>query len=60
MIVIADERAVYDPDSAIIIDIADTLEEAIEVAKERGDNSVVVETDNWHILWWPYGHDNID
>ena len=55
MIVLMDGRARYSPDKALIIDAgADmTLEEAINEAINRGDDSIVVETDDWQVLWIP-------
>jgi Mg-chelatase subunit ChlD len=54
MIVLMDGRARYDPDRAIIVDASKmNLEEAINEARERGDDTVVVETDGWSILWTP-------
>ena len=55
MIVLMDGRARHNPDQAIIIDAGQdmTLEGAIKEAKKRNDDSIVVETDNWEVLWIP-------
>ena len=54
MIVLMDGRARYDIDGALVVSAnCPSLEEAIEEAKERGDDSVVVDLDRHVVLWTP-------
>ena len=51
-IVLMDGRARYSIDDALIVSAgSSTVDAAIEEAKERGDDSVVVDLENNTVLW---------